>query len=96
MLLQSHIHILLLFPLGPQKGSKQDGLIAKERKVNKMYKTVFSKACELGREQELFGITEEQKEFIDTTKAYHRAIDESKLLGDNVNTVTEDFFVSLE
>ena len=42
---------------------------------------VFSKACELGREQELFGLTKEQKEFYDTTEAYHRAIDESEILG---------------
>ena len=94
MLLQSHIHIFLLFPLGPPKGSKQDALIAKERKVNKMYDSVFSKACELGREQELFGLTKEQKEFYDTTEAYHRAMDESKILGGDANIVPEDFFVS--
>ena len=94
MLLQSRIHIFLLFPLGPPKGRKQDALIAKERKVNKMYDSVFSKACELGREQELFGLTKEQKEFYDTTEAYHRAMDESKILGDDANIVPEDFFVS--
>ena len=93
-MLQSCIHIFLLFPLGPPKGSKQDALIAKERKVNKMYENVFSKACELGREVELFGLAKEQKEFYDTTEAYHRAIDESKILGDNANTAPEDFFVS--
>ena len=42
---------------------------------------VFSKACELGREQELFGLTKEQKEFYDTTETYHRAMDESEILG---------------
>ena len=94
MLLQSSIHIFILFPLGPPKGSEQDALIVKERKVNEMYKNVFSKACELGREVELFSLTKEQKEFYDTTEAYHRAMDESKLLGDNANTVPEDFFVS--
>ena len=94
MLQQSHIHIFLLFPLGPPKGSKQDTLIAKERKVNEMYEDVFSKACELGREVELFGLTKEQKEFYDTTEAYHRAMDESEILGDNANIAPEDFFVS--
>ena len=68
----------------------------KERKVDEMYKNVFSKACKLGREQELFGITNEQKELSDTTKVYFRAIDESKLLGDNTNTAPQDFFVSSE
>ena len=94
MLLQSRIHIFLLFPLGPPKGSKQDALIAKERKVNEMYENVFSKACKLGREQELFGLTKEQKEFYDTTEVYHRAMDESEILGDNANIAPEDFFVS--
>ena len=94
MLLQSRIHIFLLFPLGPPKGSKQDALIAKERKVNEMYDSVFSKACELGREQELFGLTKEQKEFYDTTEAYHTAMDESEILGDDANIAPEDFFVS--
>ena len=59
-----------------------------------MYENVFSKACELGREVEFFGLTKEQKEFYDTTEAYHRAMDESELLSDNANTVPEDFFVS--
>ena len=93
-MLQSRIHIFLLFPLGPPKGSEQDTLIAKERKVNEMYDSVFSKACELGREQELFGLTKEKKEFYDTTEAYHRAMDESKILGDDANMAPEDFFVS--
>ena len=94
MLLQSRIHIFLLFPLGPPKGSKQDALIAKERKVNEMYNSVFSKACDLGREQELFGLTKEQKEFHDTTEAYHRAMDESEILGEDANIAPEDFFIS--
>ena len=94
MLLQSCIHLFLHFPLGPPKGSEKDTLIAKERKVNEMYDSVFSKACELGREQELFGLTKEQKEFYDTTEAYHRAMDESEILGDDANIVPEDFFVS--
>ena len=94
MLLQSCIHIFLHFPLGPPKGSKQDALIAKERKVNEMYDSVFSKACELGRELELFGLTKEQKEFSDTTEVYHRVMDESEILGDDANIVPEDFFVS--
>ena len=94
MLLQSRIHIFLLFPLGPAKRSEQDALIAKERKVNEMYDSVFRKACKLGREQELFGLTKEQKEFYDTTEAYHRAMDESKILGDDANSAPEDFFVS--
>ena len=94
MLLQSCIHLFLHFPLGPPKGSKQDALIAKERKVNEMYDSVFSKACELGREQELFGLTKEQKEFYDTTEAYHRTMDESEILGDDGNIAPEDFFVS--
>ena len=68
----------------------------KERKVTEMYETVFSKACQLGREQELFGITREQKELSETTQAYFRAMDESKLLGDNANTAPQDFFVSPE
>ena len=93
-MLQSRIHIFLLFPLGPPKGSIQDTLIAKERKVNEMYDSVFSKACKLGREQELFGLTKEQKEFYDTTEAYHRAMDESEILGDDANIAPEDFFVS--
>ena len=57
-----------------------------------MYENVFSKACKLGREQELFWLTKEQKEFYDTTEAYHRSMDESELLGDNANTAPEDFF----
>ena len=56
-----------------------------------MYENVFSKACKLGREQELFGLTKEQKEFIDTTEVYHRAMGESKLLEDSANTAPEDF-----
>ena len=91
MLLQSCIHLFLHFPLGPPKGSKQDTLIAKERKVNEMYDSVFSKACELGREQELFSLIKEQKEFYDTTEAYHRVMDESKILGDDANFAPEDF-----
>ena len=43
-------------------------------------------------EVELFGLTKEQKEFYDTTEAYHRAMDESKILGDNANTAPQDFF----
>ena len=61
-----------------------------------MYDSVFSKACELGREAELFGLLKEQKEFYDTTEAYHRAMDESEILGDNANIAPEDFFVSWE
>ena len=50
-----------------------------------MYDSVFSKAWELGREQELFGLMKEQKEFYETTEAYHRAMDESEILSDNAN-----------
>ena len=89
--LQSCIHFFLHFPLGPPKGSEQDALIAKERKVNKVYDSVFSKACELGREQELFDLTKKKKEFYETTEAYHRAMDESLILGDEANIVPEDF-----
>ena len=60
-----------------------------------MYDNVFSKACELGREQELFGLTKEQKEFYDTAEAYHRTKDESKILGDDANIAPEDFFCKL-
>ena len=94
MLLQTCIHLFLHFPLGPPKGSEQDALISKERKVNEMYDSVFSKACELGREQELFSLTKEQKEFYDTTKGYHRVMDESKILGEDANIAPEDSFVS--
>ena len=59
-----------------------------------MYDSVFSKACELGREQEHFGLMKEQKEFYETTEAYHRAMDECKIFSDNANIVPEDFFVS--
>ena len=59
-----------------------------------MYENVFSKACKLGRE--LFGLTKEQKEFYDTTEAYHWAMYESELLGDNANTAPDDFFGSSE
>ena len=52
-----------------------------------MYDSVFSKACELGREEELFSLTKEQKEFYDTTEVYHRVMDESKILGDDANIV---------
>ena len=58
-----------------------------------MNENVFSNACKLGREVELFSLTKEHKEFYDTTEAYHRAMDESKILGDNANTAPEDFFV---
>ena len=95
LFLKNHIHIFLLFCLGPPKGNKQDALISKERKVKEMYKTVFHKACELGREQELFGITKDEKQLYDTTEQYHRAMDETKLLGDNAKHSPEDFFVSL-
>ena len=61
-----------------------------------MYDSVFSKACKLGREEKLFGLTKEQKQFYDTTEAYHRVMDESKILGDDANIVPEDFFVSWE
>ena len=37
---------------------------------------------------------EEQKEFYDTTEVYHRAMDESEILGDDANIAPEDFFVS--
>ena len=59
-----------------------------------MYDSVFSKACELGREQELFGLTKEQKELYDITEAYHRVMDEREILGDDANIAPEDFFVS--
>ena len=59
-----------------------------------MYDRVFSKACELGREEELFSLMKEQKEFYDTTEAYHRAMDKSEILGDDANIAPEDFFVS--
>ena len=59
-----------------------------------MYESVFSKACE--QEQDLFGITREQKELFDTTEGYHRAMDESEILGYNANNAPEDFFVSSE
>ena len=68
LFLQNHIHIFLLFCLGPPKGRKQDALISEERKVKEMYKTVFHKACELGREQELFGITKDEKQLYDTSE----------------------------
>ena len=68
----------------------------KERQVNEVYENMFSKACELGREQELFRLMKEKKEFYDTTEVYLRAMDKSELLGDSANTAPEDFFVSSE
>ena len=94
MLLQSCIHLFLHFPLGPPKGSEQDVLIARERKVNEIYDSVFSKACELGREEELFGLMKEKKEFYETTEVYHRAMGEREILSDKTNIAPEDFFVS--
>ena len=60
-----------------------------------MFERVFCKATELGREEELFGMTRDEKELWDTTQKYHTAVNEYELLGNQADLSPADFFVSL-
>ena len=59
-----------------------------------MYEKVFRNAVDLGREQELFGITKDQKEMLDASVAYIQVLDDNELLGMDAGPPVTDFFVS--
>ena len=60
-----------------------------------MYERVFSEAVNMGREVELFGMSKEDKESMDRIRAYHRALDDQEIFGDEAEIKPSDFFVSL-
>ena len=60
-----------------------------------MYQQVFSEAANLGREDELFGMTKEEKACYDAHQAYVRAFDDTEVLGDAAEHSPADFFVSI-
>ena len=70
-------------------------LNSKTRKVEDMYERVFSEAVNMDREVELFKMSKEDKESMDRIKAYHRAIDDQEIFGDEAEIKPSDFFVSL-
>ena len=70
-------------------------LNSKTRKVEDMYERVFSEAVNMGQEVELFGMSKEDKESMDRIRAYHRALDDQEMFGDEAETKPSDFFVSL-
>ena len=59
-----------------------------------MYDKVFRNAVDLGREQELFGITKDQKETLDASVAYIQVLGEQEVLGMDPGPPLTDFFVS--
>ena len=59
-----------------------------------MYEKVFRNAVDLGREQELFGITKDQKETLDASVAYIQVLGDNELLGMDPGPPLTDFFVS--
>ena len=59
-----------------------------------MYDKVFHNAVDLGREQELFGITKDQKETLDASAAYIQVLGEQEVLGMDGGPPLTDFFVS--
>ena len=59
-----------------------------------MYEKVFRNAVDLGREQELFGITKDQKETLDASVAYIQVLGEQEVLGKDSGRPLTDFFVS--
>ena len=59
-----------------------------------MYEKVFRNAVDLGREQELFGITKDQKETLDASVAYIQVLGENELLGMDPGPPLTDFLVS--
>ena len=59
-----------------------------------MYEKVFHNAVDLGQEQELFGITKDQKETLDASVAYIQVLGESEVLGMDSGLPLTDFFVS--
>ena len=59
-----------------------------------MYEKVFHNAVDLGREQELFGITKDQKETLDASVAYIQVLGENEVLGMDSGPPLTDFFVS--
>ena len=73
-----------------------DCLKSKQRKVDEMYEKVFCKAAELGRTEELFHISPDQKSLHEANRAYLEAIDEAELLGEEATWSPRDFFVSLQ
>ena len=60
-----------------------------------MYEKVFRNAVDLGREQELFGITKDQKETLDTSVAYIQVLGENEVLGNGFWSATNGFFCKL-
>ena len=59
---------------------------------------VFAQACELGKEEELFNMTKEQKESMDRLLAFNKAFHEmpdTDEEGHNAGAPLTDFFVSL-
>ena len=70
-------------------------LNSKTRKVEDMYERVFSEAVNMGRQVELFGMSKEDKESMDRIRAYHRALDDQEIYGDEAEFKPSDFFVSL-
>ena len=59
-----------------------------------MYEKVFHNAVDLGREQELFGITKDQKETLDASVAYIQVLGENELFGMDPGPPLTDFCVS--
>lgn len=59
-----------------------------------MYDKVFDQAAELGREEELFDLTKEEKAMADAAKKYHQTVNEAELLGPEAERSPADFFVS--
>ena len=66
--------------------------------VNEKFESVFAEAAPLGREEELFKITKEEKESHDRLVAFHRSLNKQPLTEDEDDTPRpepKDFFVSL-
>ena len=64
----------------------------------KSLKAFFAEAAALGREEEIFKITKEQKESHDRLVAFHRSLNKQPLTEDEDDTPRpepKDFFVSL-
>ena len=60
-----------------------------------MYERVFSEAVTLVWEVELFSMSKEDKESMDRIRAYHRALDDEEMFGDEAEMKPSAFFVSL-
>ena len=87
-----------LFYLERPKQYCLDYLEEMQIKVNEKFESVFAEAAALGREEELFKITKEEKESHDRLVAFHRRLNEQPLTEDEDDTPRpepKDFFVSL-